>query len=275
MPCIPGDYTATLAWGSDPGQTYEVAYTVAAAGGMTAEETAFVDNAFDADDSHRTDVRDIAGHTNVFALAWGAGEPSLTLDGEAVAAAGDAWTWETNGLTYALYTFTNAVDGSNHVATFRVNAADVAAVYNDERIDPLVAKSWEHLPGDKAQLSRAQLSAALKAKGGNGLELWKSYMLGIDPDSAVGALRSTISVTRDAEGRTVATVSQAEPFDPPKGAIPVIRFEAADEAAGPYETVTGGSSEKATELVETVPADKTRRFYRQTLDAERPLRQPK
>jgi len=275
VPFMPGNYTVILNWGGT--SNYTSSYTIASlADADNAKTTSWLDNQYDEDASQFTDIRDIANHTNVFTVAWdGSGTPTLTFEGNPVETSGDTWTWNTNGLTYALYSFTNTVLGAdksltNMVARFRVNADQVIAMFNDDKKDVFVTNTWAYLPDDTDKMSRPQISAELKKTGENGLELWKSYMLGIAPNEEPPSLKSNISIANNGDGTTTVTLTPLTTFNPPKDSIAKCAYKASDTVTGTYTNI-GFVTATQTNVIETTT--QPQRFYKATIDLDREPRE--
>jgi len=286
-PLPTGDYPALLDYGE---KQFSAIFRVEALESADSE-LAEIDNAFEADPAG-DDVRKLANHTNVFRLAWtGAGEPVLTLDGEATGATPDAdgdWAWQNSGLTYALYTFTNTVDGSNYVARFRVDSDKVAVRFGEATNDVLVAKAWyaDYVQELGAADAREAISQSLKEDGANGLPLWKSYVLGVDPDAALdfkSDIRTfgsdpVIKSRFDEKGGTniyyaafttnnivVWPMVDVAAMPTDSQADVVYTLQAADAPTNAFETITSQSNDR--ELVDRFGVDERKqRFYKTCVD---------
>ena len=84
----------------------------------------------------------------------------------------------------------------------------------------------------------AEISAALQAKGANGLEKWESYVLGLDPTDPTAKLRLTAS-SKDATTVTITGVIDTTKFPEPTGTT--VKFRLAKRNGDEWTNLATGS----------------------------------
>ncbi|MBQ6136973.1 MAG: hypothetical protein IJI73_06355, partial [Kiritimatiellae bacterium] len=129
----------------------------------------------------------IAASTNALALLTNATWPTNTPVGTIAV---DRGGYALNGVT---------LDGNNKV----VVSSGYSAIPGEGRISITLAQAAA-LGVATANKTPAQIASALAADGANGIPLWKSYALGLDPSDAASKPRATIAV--DGENVELALV---------------------------------------------------------------------
>jgi len=181
IPLMPGVYQMSVDYGDKKKDSVQYVIEAMAANAVTGTA---LDNLVESNG-----VRIAKNHSMDFNMKWAdATNAVLSLDGKVLSAEPDAsgmWTWNTNGLGRALYTFTNVVDGVAHEAKFWIDADFIKAVVDKNLLVTMTIDAYVAKFGPITNYSEQAISAPLMVMTNNNLKVWQNYVAGLDQFEAL------------------------------------------------------------------------------------------